>query len=170
MVRRVPKRTCERVRYSFIVACLKYRTNFLKKILTINILTYLRSWISRRSVHVETISIMHSFSDVRAIHWFLQIANWTAIVSVGWHCLDGWFALVFVSVSTIICCKTLRFIKEHYNSAIWRLDQHLFWLAGKIGHDGLFPPSITTFVGCKTLIFLRLIALTTDRLIVTFTS
>ena len=34
MVRWVTKPTCERVGYSFIVACLKYRTNILKKFLS----------------------------------------------------------------------------------------------------------------------------------------
>ena len=55
---------------------------------------------------VETMSIMHSCSD------------FAPYIKLNSYCLgllavfDGWFALVFISVSTIICCKTLIFIKD----------------------------------------------------------
>ena len=69
MVQWATKPTCERFRYSFIVACLKYRTNiFLKNYSSSIFLPTKDSGSQDVLCTLKTISIMHSCSDVRAIH------------------------------------------------------------------------------------------------------
>ena len=112
MVRWVTKPTCERVWYSFIVACLKYRTNFFKKFLIISVLS------TKDPGSQRVLCTLKPFRLCIIVLMFVPLIDFANSElnssCLGWRdVFEGWFPLVFIRVSTIICRKTLIFIRDH---------------------------------------------------------